>query len=81
MGFRIISKIAAALGVVLVIVVLLEFVLLNFYVKETNVNFPKEEHPPNRIIDGVWTIRLISTSSPEESRIEKHQSKLDESKR
>ncbi len=85
MGFRYISKIAVVLGVVLGIVVLLEFALLNLYVKETNANFPEAELPTNRI-DGVvdvndpGNIRLTSTLSPEESRIEE-QGKPDETKR
>lgn len=87
MGFRFISKIAVVLGVVLVIVVLLEFALLNLYVKETNGNFPKEERRTNRI-DGVvdvnddpGNIALISTLLPKESRIEEQQGKPDEIKR
>ncbi|KAL9981145.1 hypothetical protein ACROYT_G009809 [Oculina patagonica] len=60
--------------------------MLNLYVKDTNGNFPKEEQLTNRI-DGVvdindpGNIRLISTSLPEESRIEEQQGKPDEIKR
>lgn len=38
MGFKFLSKIAVALGIALVIVVLLEFVLLISYVKETGAD-------------------------------------------
>lgn len=38
MGFKFLSKIAVALGIALVIVVLLEFVLLISYVKETDAD-------------------------------------------
>lgn len=55
MGFRIFSKIVIALGVVLVVVVLLEFVLLTFYVKETDADFPKTK------INGV--INLVTKDS------------------
>lgn len=55
MGFRIFSKIVIALGVVLVVVVLLEFVLLTFYVKETDADVPKTK------INGV--INLVTKDS------------------
>lgn len=85
MGFRITSKIAVALGVVLVIVVLLEFALLNLYVKETDANFPKAEHS-EKSINGVvnlvtkdpWNIN--AASSRKETGIEREKAKTDEPK-
>ena len=86
MGFRIISKIAVALGIVLVIVVLLEFALLNLYVKETDANFPTGEHSENSL-DGVVNLvtkdprNIITTSSRKETRIEREKAKMGETKR
>lgn len=86
MGFRIISKITVALGIVLVIVVLLEFALLNLYVKETDANFPEGEHSANSH-DGVVNLvtkdpgNIITTSSRKESGIKREQAKTDETKR
>lgn len=86
MGFRIISKITVALGIILVIVVLLEFALLNLYVKETDANFPEEEHSANSH-DGVVNLvtkdpgNIITTSSRKESGIKREQAKTDETKR
>lgn len=85
MGFRITSKIAVTLGVVLVIVVLLEFALLNLYVKETDANFPKAEHS-EKSINGVvnlvtkdpWNIN--AASSRKETGIEREKAKTDEPK-
>lgn len=88
MGFRIISKIAVALGIVLVVVVLLEFALLNLYVKETDANFPKGEHlEVNSIDDGVVNLvtkdprNIIATSSRKETEIEREKAKTDVTKR
>lgn len=86
MGFRIISKITVALGIILVIVVLLEFALLNLYVKETDANFPEGEHSANSH-DGVVNLvtkdpgNIITTSSRKESGIKREQAKTDETKR
>lgn len=85
MGFRITSKIAVAVGIVLVIVVLLEFALLNLYVKETDANFPKGEHS-EKSINGVVDLvtedpRNINTaSSRKETGIEREKAKTDEPK-
>lgn len=85
MRFRIISKIAIALAVVLVLVVLSEFALLNLYVKETDANFPRDEHIWNDGLGGLINdpanIRLLSTSSPKESKIKKQNGKADDTKR
>lgn len=87
MGFRIISKITVALGIILVIVVLLEFALLNLYVKETDANFPEGEHSANSHDDGVVNLvtkdpgNIITTSSRKESGIKREQAKTDETKR
>lgn len=85
MGFRITFKIAVALGIVLVIVVLLEFALVNLYVKETDTNFRKGEHSEKRI-DGVVNLvtkdpRIINTaSSRKETGLERERAKMDEPK-
>lgn len=87
MGFRIISKIAVALGIVLVVVVLLEFALLNLYVKETDANFPKGEHSEINSIDGVVNLvtkdprNIIATSSRKETGIEREKATTEETKR
>ena len=83
MRFRIISKIAVALSIVLVIVVLLEFTLLNLYVKETDVNFPKGESN----VDGVVNLvtkdprNITATSSRKETGVEWDKAKMYETKR
>ena len=85
MGFRITSKIAVAVGIVLVIVVLLEFALLNLYVKETDVNFPKGEHS-EKSINGVVNLvtkdprNINIASSRKETGIEREKAKTDEPK-
>ena len=87
MGFRIISKIAVALGIVLVVVVLLEFALLNLYVKETDVNFPKGKHSEINSIDGAVNLvtkdprNIIATSPRKETGIEREKAKTEETKR
>lgn len=90
MGFKIISKIAVALSIVLVIVVLLEFALLNLYVKETDANFPKGAHPestPENSIDGVVNLvtkdprNIMATSSRKETGVEWDKVKTDETRR
>jgi len=90
MGFRIISKIAVALSIVLVIVVLLEFALLNLYVKETDANFPKGEHSentPENNIDGVVNLvtkdprNIAATSSRKEKGVERDKAKIYDTKR
>lgn len=77
MGFKLFSKIAVALGVVLVIVVLLEFLLLTFYVKESDSDFPKAVESASRfdrIINHVTKDSgNISTSSNKESKPEREQ--------
>ena len=82
MGFRITSKITVAIGIVLVIVVLLEFALLNLYVKETDANFPNGEHS-EKSINGVANLvtkdlRNINTASArKETGIEREKAKTD----
>ena len=69
MGFRITSKIAVALGIVLVIVFLLEFALLNLYLKETDANLVTKD-PRN----------INAASSWKETGIERERAKTDEPK-
>ena len=84
--FKIISKITVALGIVLVIVVLLEFALLSLYVKETDANFPKGVHS-EKSIDGVVNLvtkdprNIITASSRKETGIKREKAKTDETKR
>ena len=86
MGFGITSKIAVALGIVLVIVVLLEFALLNLYLKETDANFPKGEHSQKSINGVAFNLvtkdpRNINTASSwKETGIERERAKTDEPK-
>ena len=53
MGFKFLSKIAVALGIALVIVVLLEFVLLISYVKETDADILPNAEKSSISYDGI----------------------------
>lgn len=53
MGFKFLSKIAVALGIALVIVVLLEFVLLISYVKETDADILPNAEESSISYDGI----------------------------
>lgn len=53
MGFKFLSKIAVAIGIALVIVVLLEFVLLISYVKETDADILPNAEESSISYDGI----------------------------
>lgn len=72
MGFKFFSKIAVALGIVLVLVVLLEFVLLTSYVKETDADLPNAKESSNSydgITDHVATVPSNRKSEPERQQV------------
>lgn len=89
MGFRIFSKIVITLGIVLVLVVFLEFLLLTLYEKEkdtNNVVKAAQESAGETKNDGLEFIKLVREnsknviSSRKESSTEKYQIKNEEAK-
>ena len=89
MGFRIFSKIVITFGVVLVLVVFLEFMLLTLYEKEkdtNNVVKAAQESAGEADDDGLELIKLVRENSEnvipsrKESSTEKYQIRNEEAK-
>lgn len=88
MGFRIFSKIVIILGVVLVLVVIVEFMLLSLYVKEQDADVVKSTQlsipaagKPVGLFKPVRENSKNFTPSKKESNIAKYQEKSEDAKR